>query len=326
MLPDPVLDLLRHQRGLAAKHQIRVIEPNRSARRAIYGNPDLAPIGSRVLQHRAVPWTPEQPLMAAVLDGGPDALLWGKSGACQFGFGRFRRLPPHVATVRRCVRDDHLGQLHLLRDLDPRDRTVHQDIPIARPESIVLWLCGMWTHRFGHDFAEKLAATALDQAWRQRLIDGHFIHELAERSGGSGHSGIVVLRALLDERPPDYKPAGSALEERFESIVPWVVRRDLERQVTVDVEPVIRTVDYRLRRWPLVAEINGEVFHTSLTDRAADEERYAHLLSQGYSVVVFWEYDVWHDARVVADAMLRLYNRPDELPTLHRPTPAPWEW
>ena len=75
----------------------------------------------------------------------------------------------------------------------------------------------------------------------------------------------------------------------------------------------------------MVVEINGEAWHSSLTDRAADNERYARFLDLGFSVVVFWEYDIWQDSRTVRAAMDRLIRRPDEKPTLHRPTPAPWE-
>ena len=263
--------------------------------------------------------------MTAVLDAGQDARLWSKSAATWYGFGRDRLLPAHVAVARQRALETSLAQLHVIGRLDPRDLTHHLDVPIARPEAIVLWLAGAYTHRFGHEVAAERAARVLDQAWRQRLIDGSYIHELASRSGGRGRSGIVVFRQILDNRPPDYRPAGSMLEERFEEIVSRDVARRLRRQVTVDAEPVVRTVDYRVDGRPLVAEINGEAWHSSLTDRAADEERYRRFLALGFSVVVFWEYDIWHDARTVRAAMDRLLRSADEKPTLHRPTPAPWD-
>ncbi len=325
MLPDPVLELFRNQVGLVARHQIRLVEPNRQARRTIYRNPDLEVVTSRVLRHRAVAPSREQAVMTAVLDAGPDALLWGKSGATLFGFGRDRILPAHVAVPRHRELATSFGQVHVISHLDPRDRTRHLEVPVARPEAIVLWIAGAFTHRFGHEVAVQRAGRVLDQAWRQRLINGRFLHDMAARSGGRGRSGIVVLRQLLMERPPDYQPAGSGLEERFEEIVTPETARRLRRQVTVDVEPVVRTVDYRLDEWPLIVEINGEAWHTSLTDRAADDERYERFLALGFSVVVFWEYDVWHDAQTVRRAMDRLASHPDRVPTLHRPTPAPWD-
>ena len=326
MLPPFLLDLLRSQHGLAAHHQIRADEPNPTARRAIHRHPDLQPASPRVLRHRAVAPCREQDILLGVLDAGPDALLWGKPGATLWGFGRFRLLPPHAAVPRRTLPRNPIAQLHRVRHLGDDERAVHLDIPTARPETIILWLLGMWTHRFGHETAVARGAVDLDQAWRQRLIDGEFIHALADRSGGRGRSGIVVLRSLLQKRPPDYQPAGSRLEERFEEGIGERVAARLDRQVTVDVEQAIRTVDFRARNLPHIVEINGEAFHTSLTDRAHDAARYRRLLELGYSVMVLWEYDVWHDIGAVRRAVSAYLRTPDAVPTLHRPTKAPWEW
>lgn len=326
MLPETVIDLFRRQSGVAARHQIREFEPERSARRSIYADPQIELVTPRVFRHRAVPPTTDQTLMTGVLDAGPQSVLWSKSASTRWGFGRSRLLPPRVAVQRpRRSIDSRVAQTHVITDLLERDCTHADGIPIARPELVVRWLAGAFTHRFGHEIALHRTEVVLDQAWRQGLIDGEYLHELAARSGGKGRSGIVVLRQALAVRPPDYKPAGSRLEERFEEIVGPHVARDLDRQVTVDVTPVVRTVDFRLRCWPLIVEINGEAFHTSLTDRAADLERYRRMLSLGFSVVVFWEYDVWHDAASIRRSMELLRSNPDRAPTIHRPTKAPWE-
>lgn len=325
MLPEPVLDVLRSQQGVIARHQVRGLEPDRWRRRRIYDDPQLEARTARVLRHRAVPPSREQSVMTAVLDAGPGGALWGKSGATLWGFGRHRLLPAHVAVPRRHEKYAPCCQLHVVKDLHTSEVVHHLDVPVARPERIVLWIAGALTHRYGHEIAHERTAVLLDHAWRQRLIDGPYIHELAARSGGRGQSGIVVFRQVLEERPPDYQPAGSRLEERFEEIVSPAARDRLRRQVTVDVDPVIRTVDYRLDGWPLIVEINGEAWHTSLTDRAADAERYERLLALGFSVVVLWEYDVWHDAATVRRALDHVLRHPDATPTLHRPTPAPWD-
>lgn len=325
MLPDAVLDALRAQHGVLARHQIRDLEPDRWRRRRVYGDPQLEASTPRVFRHRAVPPSREQAVMTSVLDAGPGGALWATSGATLWGFGRARLLPAHVAVRRRHEKYSPRCQLHVIKDLRPSEVVHHLDVPVARPERVVLWIAGALTHRYGHDVAAERTAVLLDHAWRQRLIDGPYLHDLAARSGGRGRSGIVVLRRVLEARPPDYQPAGSRLEERFEEIVSPAVRQELRRQVTVDAEPVIRTVDYRLDRWPLIAEINGEAWHTSLTDRAADVERYERLLSLGFSVVVFWEYDIWHDRAAVRRSLDRLLRHPDRTPALHRPTPAPWD-
>lgn len=266
--------------------------------------------------------------MAAVLDVDEGAGLWGKSGAALWGFGRFRSATPHVGTPRTAVRGERLGQVHLLRHLEPGAMTTHLDIPVGRPEETVLWLAGMWTHRWGpggFDIAVARTAATLDHAWRSRLIDGNRIHALCERSGGRGRSGIVVFREVLRTRPPGYKPAGSALEDRFESTLPSTLRDDLERQVGVGGEDApIGVVDYRHRRRPLLLEINGEAVHSPITARNADAERYAGLVAAGFEVMVVWEYDVFHQPHRIVAALGEVLAGPFE-PRVIRPTRAPWE-
>ena len=254
MLPESVIDLLRSQHGVLADHQLvdRLDPPDR---RRVFQHPELERLTARVRRHRVTPVTAVQAAMAAVLDHGRHAMLWGKSAAAHWGFGPFRITPVHVAVPRpHRSRPAGLGQRHVLGSIGEADRTTFDGIPISRPELTLLWIAGALTHRFGHERAAAKFEPILDDAWRRRLVDGCWLHALAERAGGRGRSGIVVLRQALEQRPPSYRPAGSRLEERFESILPERVRVDLARQVTVGVEPVVRTVDYRCRRWPLVAE------------------------------------------------------------------------
>ncbi|HSP03048.1 MAG TPA: DUF559 domain-containing protein, partial [Acidimicrobiales bacterium] len=86
----------------------------------------------------------------------------------------------------------------------------------------------------------------------------------------------------------------------------------------------IGIVDYCHRTRPLVVEINGEVFHSSLTDRAADEQRYRRLVAAGYEVLVVWEYDVFHQPHRIVRALEQIVAQP-HAPRVIRPTNAPWE-
>ena len=107
-------------------------------------------------------------------------------------------------------------------------------------------------------------------------------------------------------------------------MLPDRFRRALERQVRVGGDAPIGTVDYRHRKLPLVVEINGEVFHSSLSDRTADAERYATLVAAGFAVMVVWEYDVFHQPWRIVDA-LRAFERAAFEPRIIRPTNAPWD-
>lgn len=324
MLPEPAIDLLRTQYGLLAWHQLPP-EMSPAERRRIGRHDDLERLTPRVLRHRIARPCREQHVMAGVLDVGRDGRLWGKSSSSLWGFGRFRSDLPHVAVPRRILRGERCAQVHAVRHLVD-DPVSHLGIPTARPEDTVLWIAGMWTHRWGPggiEIAIERTGRTLDHAWRLGLIDGQRIHDLCKANGGRGRSGIVVLRQLLDERPPDYRPSGSALEDRFESTLPVSLRRQLERQVPLGDERPIGIVDYCHRSRPLVVEINGEVFHSSLTDRAADEERYRRLVAAGYEVVVVWEYDVFHQPHRIVRALEETLRQPHR-PQLIRPTNAPW--
>lgn len=324
MLPDPAIDLLRAQYGVLAWHQLPD-ELTVADRRRIGRHPDLERLTARVLRHRIARPCREQRVLAGVLDAGPGGQLWGKSSSSLWGFGRFQSERPHVAVRRTVVRGERLAQIHVVRHL-LGGPTSHLGIPTARPEETVLWIAGMWTHRWGpagFDIALARTGRTLDHAWRLGLIDGRRIHELCSESGGRGRSGIVVLRQLLEKRLPDYRPSGSALEDRFESTLPASLRSQLERQVPLGDDRPIGIVDYCHRTRPLVVEINGEVFHSSLTDRAADEERYRRLIAAGYEVVVVWEYDVFHQPHRIVRALEEVLARPHR-PRLIRPTNAPW--
>ncbi len=209
----------------------------------------------------------------------------------------------------------------------PSELTDLLGIPVARPELAIRWLAGAWTHRWpGHpEVVDERLGRTLDHAWREGLIDGRYLHELAARTGGRGRSGIVALRRALETRPPDYLPSGSGAEDRFEEVIRSQDLGRLRRQVSVYDEAPIGVVDYEASCWPLVVEINGEQWHTADVDRRADERRYARLLRLGYSVLVLWQYDVWHEPALVRGATGRLLDRRDPRPRLHRPTPAPWE-
>lgn len=326
MLPDTAIRLLRDQYGVVARYQLtRSLPP--AERRRVFEHPEIERLTARVYRHRVARPCREQELLAAVFDGGEGAALWGKSSASLWGFGRYRSGRPHVAVRRTRIRGARIGQMHKLRHLEADAVTTHLDLPVARPEETLLWMAGVHTHRLGangFDLAVKRTGVTVDHAWRMGLVDGSRIHRVCWEGGGRGRSGIVVFRSVLEDRPPDYRPSGSALEDRFESTLPADLRAVIRRQVTVGGSCPIGTVDYRYRPAPLLIEINGEVFHSSLTDRAADEERYRRLVEAGFAVMVVWEYDVFHQPNRIVEALRRFARQPFR-PGVIRPTQAPWE-
>lgn len=322
MLPGSVSELLPQQFGLISRRQLRD-RCSPAERRRCARDPQLVPLGPRVLRHTAAPTDLGQQLLAPVLDAGPTAVLWGYAATQWWGFGRFRAFPVDVARPPMTERPDHLGRIHSTTTLDPSlDITSHRGIPIARPERLILWLARRFTARWGNEVGELRLARTLDHAWRSGLVDPRSLRHVAERHGGKGNAGIVILRRLLEERPSDHRPTDSGLERRWEEVVGSLASQ-FRRQVVLGGEtPIGRFDEVHVSR-PLVVEIHSERFHTMPTDNARDEERYRQLLAAGFSVVIYWEYDIWHDAPEVRSSLRRILDRADGRPTVHRPTPAP---
>lgn len=321
MLPEAAIQLFAHQYSLAGRAQLRSRCTPSEVRRVVE-HPDVERVSPRVLRHRAGVTDLGQQLLLAVLDAGDGAVLWGRSAAHWWGFGRFRAQPPHVARRRSGIRAPRMARIHTTTVIDPAsDTTVHRSIPIVRPERLILWLSRDLTARYGHELAGARLGRILDHAWREGLIDGHRIHALSQRCGGRGNAGIVVLRQLLADRPPDHRPTDSGLERRWEEVV-GAASRSFRRQVVLgDDSPIGRFDQVHVDR-PIVVEIHSEKFHTTPTDVARDEDRLARLVRGGFRVVVYWEYDIWHDPSRVRRSLLEVLGGPDR-PGVVRPTPAP---
>jgi very-short-patch-repair endonuclease len=325
VLPGSIIDLLEHQYSLVGVHQLRAV-CTPAERRRCRRDPHLEPWGPRVLRHRAAAPQLGQQLLAPVLDAGPGAVLWGYAATQWWGFGRFRSFPVDVARHPCAVRREFLGRLHQTTTVDPQlDVTVHRSVPVARPERLILWLAREFTSRFGHDIGAERLERTIDHAWRLRLLSPARIHQLAEERAGQGNAGIVVLRRLLERRPVDYRPTDSNLEARWEQVVGGMAS-EFRRQVLLgDEHPIGRFDAVHVTR-PLVVEIHSEAFHTMPSDIERDAERVERLLAAGFSVVIYWEYDIWHDAATVRSSLREILDHPDERPTLHRPTPAPYAY
>ena len=324
MLPGSITELLSQQYSLVARHQMRD-RCTPAERRRCVRHPELVPAGRRVLRHRAGVAQLGQQLLLPVLDAGPRAVLWGYAATQWWGFGRFRAFPVDVARPPATLSDDHLGRVHSTSTVDwGSDVTSHRGIPIVRPERLLLWLAREFTFRWGHDLGALKLERTIDHAWRSGLVDPRRLHAIADERSGKGNTGIVVLRSLLEERPLDHRPTDSNLERRWEEVVGSLASQFRRQVVVGDASPIGR-FDQVHRSRPLVVEIHGELFHTMPSDIARDERRYEDLLAAGFSVVVYWEHDIWHDTETVRASLRTILGHPDRVPTLHRPTPAPFD-
>jgi hypothetical protein len=251
----------------------------------------------RVLRVPGAPRTDLQAVLIAVLDAAPGAFSCGPTAAALWEVAGYRLLPVHVVRPRGVSgRRSSLAVLHEVKRLLPHHVTVLKDVPVVRPERMVLDLCASEHPR--------RAARALDDAWRRRLLSGRSLRALVDETSVQGRPGLGVLRALLDERGDDYVPPASNLERRFAAIVAQAGLPEMRRQVdSGDDDRWVGRVDFRDAHLPLVVEVQSETFHSALTDKVDDEIRSSALRAAGFEVVEVTEEQVWHRPHEVVRAV-----------------------
>jgi very-short-patch-repair endonuclease len=289
-------DLAADQHGLVASYQALGIGMSRASvsRRRRAADWDL--LTPRVLRRAGAPRTTAQRAMAAVLDAGPAAWLSYTSAAAWWGLAGFDLEPFHV-TRRKGVgrRRSSLAIVHDITDVEPRHVTVLDDVPVVRPELMAYELCAT-VH-------PRRAERAIDSAWNKRLLSGRSLRAVLGDLAEQGRNGTTVLRDILDRRGDDYVPPASNLEARFDSLLSDAGLRAMRRQVDLgDDTAWTGRVDFVADDVPLVVEILSERYHTALVDREADDRRIAALRAAGFTVLTFWDVQVWHHgAAVVAE-------------------------
>jgi very-short-patch-repair endonuclease len=252
-------------------------------------------LSPRVLRIVGSPFGVHQRAMASVLDtsGGLVAL---QSAAALWRLPGFEVEPVHVLTTRTPHRGTpHLGIVHSSTTLAEEHRTEIEGIPVTTPVRTL------------HDLARRLHPAKTehlcDDMLRRGLLRLESLHDLAAGlppRGGTRGNGVV--RRLAAGRPIGWVPSESRLERRFERILEQAGEPPMERQVEIgDARGWIGRVDFADRATSVVAEVQSDLFHTGLTDRRRDAERFRRLRSAGWAVVEVTEHDLWYRAdRVVA--------------------------
>jgi very-short-patch-repair endonuclease len=250
----------------------------------------------RVLRLEGSPRTPHQAALAAVLDSGPGAVLSHGSAAALWGLSGHRLHPAHVSVVRGGSQTrSPLAVVHRPRALPDRFVTGLDDIPVVRPELLVLQACATMPRR-----AERV----LDGLWSLRLLSGPVLRDCLDELAVCGRPGIVRLRELLDDRGVAYVPPASGLEARFAAITRGAGLPAMERQANLgDDEAWTGRVDFFESALAHIVEVDSERYHAALVDRRADEARQLRLEAAGFTVTRVADVDVWHRPHVVIAAV-----------------------
>ncbi len=236
---------------------------------------------------------------AALLDVGGGAALARYSAAALWQFPGFKLMPVHVVCHRNPgVRVSPLCVVHTSAAFDDRHVTELDGLRVTTAVRTIFDLAAT--------LHPKRTARLLDRAWSRGLLSRRTLDRTLDELGASGRSGITLLRELVAERPPDYRPPESNLEARVNELLVEDGQRPLERQVDLgDDHEWIGRVDLLDRECKVIFEVQSDLYHLSLTDQRHDAERKARLERAGWLVVEIDEFVVWHRRRELLDTVRR---------------------
>jgi very-short-patch-repair endonuclease len=295
---EELYELAARQLGFVTRCDARIAGLSRAAMRHRIARGEWIVHGPRVLRRAGAPWTKASPLMCAVLDAGPGAVLSHGAAAAWWGLPGFGLRPIDITRPRGLTGAPATlaDRVHDVLTLGTEQVTVLEGIPIVRPERLILELCAV-----AHP---ARAERALDTGWAKGLYSGESLRRIHGDLAASGRSGIVLMRELLEARPPGWLPPASNLEARFMAVAREAWLGEWRRQVDVGSEHRwCGRVDFVSTALPLIVEVQSERYHSALTDRIHDAARRADLDASGFAVVEVWDTQLWHSKHDVIAAV-----------------------
>jgi very-short-patch-repair endonuclease len=291
-----LLTLAQGQHGAVSVPQLVSLGATESTIRNLVRSGRWIRVTPLVLRLAGTPRTRAQELVEAALDAGlgaavshlPAASWWGAN--LKPGHLQVSRLRGTTTTTPR------LARVHEPRCFPDHHRTVLRGVPITVPA------------RVAFDIAATLPSQAekvLDRLWARHLLT-HLVliamlDELAER----GRTGITLMRELLAARGPDYRPNDTNLEDRFQQLA-REAGLALVRQRHMFGREWLGQVDFVDLARGLVIEVNSDLYHDALVDRAADADRRSALEAAGFQVEEVWESEIWFDPAGTVARLRRL--------------------
>jgi len=303
-LRQQLLALSERNHGLLGRRDVLALGVSPKAWRGLRRRGEWTVVTPRVIRRAGAPMTPSQGALAAVLDVGPGSYVSHGSAAALWGVPGMTVEPIHVMVLRDATETPSaLATIHRPTHLPDPFAAVLNGVPVVRPALMVLQLA--------HDVHPEKLKAMVDRLWSRRLLSGPSLQRELEPVLGRGRAGTTAIRELLERFPDGYVPPASGLESRFAQIVADFDLGRFRRQVDLgDDEAWCGRVDFVGEDWPLVVEVQSELYHASLTDRSADDRRRRRLRAAGFEVIEVWDDEVWHRrAAVVArvnDAIWRL--------------------
>jgi very-short-patch-repair endonuclease len=293
-LDEALRDLARQQRCIFTTEQAHLLGATRAALQHRMRTGALIRIAPRLYCLGGVRLTTDMLLQAALLECGGNVAIGRESAAAFWRMPGFKLEPVHTLRWRDGeFRPTTLARRHTTRALPDTQLVDRDGITLTTPARTLFDLAPLVS--LGR--LERL----LDRAWSHRLIDWRIMHRTLRELEQRGRPGIVAIRSLLAERPPEYVPPASGLESRFRKVLQDDGQSSMERQLNLGNDEMwLGRVDFIDRDRKLIVEVQSDLHHTSISDCRADAERRCGLEQAGWRVDEVREWDLWHRARAVA--------------------------
>jgi very-short-patch-repair endonuclease len=282
---EVTVTLAARQHGSVTVAQLYDLGATESTIRHMVRSGQWIRVSSLVLRRAGSPRTRAQELTEAVLDAGDGAALSHLPAAAWWGLNV---RPGGIEVTRRrgtTTLTPRLGRVHEPRMFPPHHRTVHRGVPVVVPSRLPFEVAAT---------VPAMTERVLDRAWARGLLShlsmAAMLDDLAER----GRPGIRLVRELLAERGPGYRPNDTNLEDRFQELAREVGLLLIRQRQLLDREWLGR-VDFLSLERALVIEVLSALYHDALVDRAADFARREALEAAGFRVEEVWDHEVWHN-------------------------------
>lgn len=242
----------------------------------------------------AVPRTPEQDAMAAVLWAGEGSVISGPTAASLHELdGGWRPRPIEVTATKNLTSPASWIRVHRTKLLGPGDIAVRKRIPLTSPARTLFDIAGR-----AHFENVELA---LDDGLRKGYYSIDYLKKVHRRVARNGRNGAGVMTTLLARRSSGYVVPRSPLEGRVVQLMRKTRLPEALRQHRISIGGRTYYADFAYPQLKLVIEAQSRRHHFSPDDWQDDYRRKGDLACAGWRLIELTWKDVTRDeARTLA--------------------------
>jgi hypothetical protein len=270
--------LATRQHSLFTVQQAAAIGVSQSALRAASGKGWLRLVRRRVYAFTGHPPSTWEPLMAAVLAAGPDAVVSHRSAAAIHGiYGVVPDQPELTIPHNRRVHLDGV-RIHRSHDLDRVDICHRSRVAVTTPIRTVIDLAAV--------IADPLLGRILDEGAISRLWTAERIDDRLLQLGVSGRCGAARLRRLLADRMAEGNPDSQLAHHVVRVLKPMTP--PFEVNYVVEIGGEMFEMDLAWPQFCIDGEVDGmEVRALSRTKFERDRHRANVLAAHSWRLIHF---------------------------------------